>query len=169
MSMNSFSFRSALSSSEPAEREITDLLELHPEGEAFPVDRLKTLSDQPYEILDLKRLREEVDPDERRAAPRFEIRYTVLIANHLQAFRTQSQNISATGLLLKDVLPAEFSNHPFDIVIIQTDSSGARSFLFFRGKAVPGPLRSRRVQFDALTRESEIKLQKAMQGAKPVM
>lgn len=166
--MNSFSFRSSHRSDEPAEREITDLLELHPEGEAFPVKNLKNLNDQPYEILDLKRLREEVDPNERRAAPRFEIKYTVLIANHQQAFRTQSQNISATGLLLKDVLPAEFSNHSFDIVMIQTEPSGTRSFLFFRGKAVPGPLRSRRVQFDALTRDSELKLQKAMQGAKPV-
>jgi len=167
MPMNSYSFRGGGNHCcGSSEHEIEELLELHPEGEAFPVNP-RHLANEPYQPLDIKRLYEEVDPNDRRGAPRYELQLTVLIANHCQAFRTQSRNVSATGLLLKDFLPEDFSKHTFDIILIQTHPTGQKSFFRFRGKAVEGPLRSRRVHFEATTRDTEHLLQQAFQGLKP--
>jgi hypothetical protein len=168
MSMNSFSFRADLQNRQAYEEEISGLLELHQDGEVFPLDPSKNPKNLNYKPLDFSSLREEwEDPRGQRMAPRYELQMTVLIANHLKAFRTLSQNLSLTGLLLKDLLPTEFAEKVFDVVLIKTDASNKKTFFLFRGKAVGRSTRSRRVKFEAMAPDSEAKLRKLFQGLRP--
>lgn len=164
MSMNSFSFkaekkrrRSRRETDTQTQTDVSQLLDLHPEGatsqskEASPPD----LNLQKYEWQ---------DPMGRRKTPRYELNLTVLISNHRKAFRSQTLNLSSGGLLLKDLLPEEFSQHPFDILMIHTTVDGEKLFFLVRGRALPGRLRGRQIQFESLGEGCESRLLELFEG-----
>lgn len=107
-------------------------------------------------------------PPGRRIAPRFEVTMEVIILTHNRSFRTTSINVSLSGALLKDALPAEFMSCPaLEIILIQTDRQ-QKSRLLFRGKAVGGPLSSARITFIEVTGNSQTELQRCFANLEPL-
>lgn len=87
---------------------------------------------------------------DRRNANRFNKNLEVLIAAKGKSFRTQSLNISLTGMMLEKALPIEMFGGPFEIVFY-FESKGIKKQLVFQGK-VSGDLKDRRrLVFDDLT------------------
>ncbi len=160
MSMNSFSSRSRNSKYKAMEEELSDLLNLHPEGESNQSTQLNTITHLSFRDIDREKLQKNwSDPQGRRVAQRHEVQLTVLVVTPNKSFRTQSENVSATGVLLRDILPEAIAQHKFEVVLIRTDDIGKKTFYIFRGHAVRSIPRTRRIQFDAMTAESEAKLQ----------
>lgn len=93
----------------------------------------------------------------RRAAPRFAMKMTVIICNHLKIFCSESENISMTGLLLKDTLPEDFSRHSFDVLLIE-EIGDKKNYLLFRGRAVEARLRTPRILFESHAVNCEAKI-----------
>jgi hypothetical protein len=122
MSMNSFSFRAEkLARSSETSSENSEGIDAFTSPDPEEMQNFLQLKNLNFEPVDLSKLQKGwKDPAGagRRAAPRFKIQFTVLIANHQKAFRSVSENISATGILLKDILPIEFCDSTFDIVLV---------------------------------------------------
>lgn len=95
--------------------------------------------------------------------PPHSIQVTVLIANHLKAFRTKSERLSDAGLFIKDLLPIEFSQHYFEVVLIHEDLRGQKTFYCLKGKASQGPMRTRRILLETITPSSDGHLRKIIQ------
>jgi hypothetical protein len=140
MALNSYSRKRA------QDEEVTDLMDLTLYQEALagpPTDS---------QMVDLGTLTMNWrDPKGRRGAPRYNLKRTILVSNYQRAFRTQIENISLTGARLKDILPADFLNVPFDIVLIDEQENQQKTYLNFRGRAVQTEQKSNRVVFDSIT------------------
>lgn len=68
--------------------------------------------------------------------------------NRGASFRTESLNISESGALLKDMLPTNFMDTSFEVLITYNcPETKKQQRLMFTGEAVGGPLRSSRVSF----------------------
>jgi len=79
---------------------------------------------------------------DRRGSERHEKRLEVLIAGKGKSFRTQTVNLSLTGVMLEKAIPPEMQGGPFEIVFY-FQSQGNKKQLVFQGK-VSGDLRDRR-------------------------
>lgn len=80
---------------------------------------------------------------DRRGAARFDKQIEVLVVGRGKSFRTQTLNISVTGVMLEKALPFEMESGPFEIVFILQDKGGSKRQLAFEGK-VSGDLKDRR-------------------------
>ncbi len=122
----------------------------------FTIGRLQ---EEPYIPINLEKLKIwPADPLHRRQAPRYHLRLEIYLSNDQQIFHTRTENISFTGVLLKELVPEGFSKRVFDIVIKDTSQKDVVYFVF-RGKIVPdGKFRSRRIQFESMSLETESKL-----------
>lgn len=95
-------------------------------------------------------------PDRRRAN-RVNKKIEVIIASRGKSFRTQSTNISSSGLLLEKAIPFELKAGPFEIVFIVHAPGGKKQFAF-QGK-VTGDLNDRRrLVFSDLNSQSQKQL-----------
>jgi c-di-GMP-binding flagellar brake protein YcgR len=79
---------------------------------------------------------------DRRRAARVNKKIEVIIASRGKSFRTQTVNISVTGLMLEKAIPFDMKGGPFEIVFIVQDAKGKKQFAF-QGK-VSGDLEDRR-------------------------
>ena len=141
MSMNSFSLRGSRNDRQNNlfVEEVSELLNLHPDGSEFDANCFAPLKNLEYEPVNLDLLKKPgwQDPEVgRRVAPRYDISLTVLIGTYFKAFRSKSKNISLSGLLLQDEIPTHFTKEQFDVVIIQELSPTRRNYMMFRGKVV---------------------------------
>lgn len=169
MTMNSFSLR--LQQQRELEEGLSGVLDQYKRGEEFTSSAFRILKEINFEPVDLKKLKIQWPEDPgagRRTSPRFNASMTVLIFNHKKAFRSQTENISLSGLLLTDTLPEEFSKNYFDVVIIQETEAGRKNYLLFRGRAIQGRLRTPRVVFESLAHDSQQKLSKLCKNLEPV-
>ena len=109
-------------------------------------------SSEAYEKIDLHALKKKYEKSlglGRRVAPRFSVQISAVVFTSQVSFRTKTLNISASGVLLEDLLPPEFMKSKIEILFIYTEArTGQRHHLLFRGRPVGGPLRSARVQFE---------------------
>lgn len=150
MSMNSFSLRGRGNGQKNLfEEEVSELLNLHPQdGEEFEANCFSPLRGLEYEPVNLELLKKPgwYDTDSaRRATPRYDISLTVLIGNYFRAFRSKTENISLSGLLLQDEIPDHFIKGQFDVVIIQDVSPTRKNYMMFRGRAIENFNRTRRI------------------------
>lgn len=154
-----------------ADDELSGLIGILPESTVvdIPKEEANKLSEFSYRPINVPHLQSLWKDREngRRVAPRFKLTLDVLIVTPHKAFRTQTENISATGLLLKDLLPESFSSQRFEILLILYKSNGKPSYLLFRGTAVDNPMRTRRVRFEFNTRESEARLNQLLARLTP--
>lgn len=120
---------------------------------------LSQLSENNFAPLDLNKLKLwPSDPLRRRQAPRYHLRLEIYLSNDQQIFHTRTENISFTGVLLKELIPDSFSSRIFDIVIKDLTEEGEIYYLL-RGKMIPeGKFRSRRIEFQSMTFDTESKL-----------
>jgi hypothetical protein len=163
--MNAISLR--LAQRRELEENLSDVLDQYRPGEEFTSSAFDFLGQIQYQPIDLEKLKLSSDEKNRgrRLAPRYEFKMTALICNHRRAFRTETENISLTGLLLKDTLPEDFSRHFFEVVII-AESRGQKNYLFFRGRSLGERLRSPRIVFESVTPDTEHKLSEIFQSLK---
>jgi hypothetical protein len=141
--------------------EVTDLLDLTQYQEA--------LAEADHsQVLDLENINVSwTDPKGRRSAPRYPLSTTILVSNCYRAFRTKVENISLTGVLLKDFLPEDFMHAPFDLVLIEDNGTEQNSYINFRGHAVRVTPKSNRVIFDVLTEKSATRLNQLVEDLTP--
>lgn len=150
MSMNSFSLRGSSSDRHKNlfEEEVSELLNLHPDGTEFEANCFAPLKNLEYDTVNLDLLKKPgwQDPESgRRNVPRYDLSLTVLIGTYFKAFRTKSTNISLSGLLLQDDIPDDFTRDKFDVVIIQDVSPTRKNYMMFRGRAIQTFNRTRRI------------------------
>ena len=135
MPMNSFSFRSAERNEtdrsqdhcEELYEELSGVLEVQKIGELIANKHAKRFRKIDFQPVNLENLKNRwSDPSGRRIAPRFNLQMTVLICSHTKSFRSQTKNISLSGLCLQDILPEDFNRGVFDVVLIQEDEIGKK-------------------------------------------
>jgi hypothetical protein len=168
--MNSFSFRKAFSDMGELTDELYRLLNIHGNDNCFDASFAGFFEDQEFMPVDLSKLRTgwtDTSGMGRRKCPRYNIRLDVLICNYHKAFRTKTLDVSLTGLKLKDLLPEEFSNGFFDVMLID-ENLGEKTYILFRGRVVPGKFRTRRVVFESLAADSAADLMKLVEGLTPL-
>lgn len=94
---------------------------------------------------------------DRRGAPRYRADFEAIVFFNGVSFRTKTINVSITGALLADSIPASFVNQELDIVMIHVSGHNRDSFLV-KGKALDSPLRSPRINFTLVPEAQETKL-----------
>lgn len=152
MAINSIAARLAF-------QKILEAIETEDSSEIFEV-----LQSTPKKPVDLERFRKE-DPDTgpgRRRAPRYSLKLVVLLCGPHHSFRTQSINVSMSGILLSDVIPPYLLKDPFDIVLFEENSQDQKSYIKFRGCAVGG-IFTPRLQFVSASEGSQEKLFKIVE------
>lgn len=71
---------------------------------------------------------------ERRIAPRYHLRFEILLINQKNSLRSRTINLSMSGVLIEDKAPKDFYNGPVDVVIIIPHlKSEQKTYLNFRG------------------------------------
>ena len=145
---------------------------LRTETDQAGVDEISRLRRGPKKVVDLENLKKKYSAYEglgRRIAPRFCLKMTAVVLNHKMSFRTESINISESGVLLKDLLPQDMMKEPFEIVLIhEDDQTGTKTHLLFQGEAVGGPLRTPRITFKAAVEKSQERLLDLVQDLTPL-
>jgi|GEM_PF-6542314 len=96
-------------------------------------------------------------PSDRRVATRHDANLETVIFHKGVSFRTKTLNISTTGALLADIIPASYVDQVLEVVFVR-QTGQSREFFMFKGKALGSPLRSPRIQFLQMSVESEKKL-----------
>jgi hypothetical protein len=104
----------------------------------------------------------------RRIAPRFEVKLEVIILTQTRSFRTSSVNVSASGALLRDLLPPEFMGNPLLDIILIEDNPRYKRRMLFRGKAVGGPTSSSRITFLESARNAQADLKTTFKNLTPL-
>lgn len=100
-------------------------------------------------------------PEQRRAHKRYELNVEVLVLCGLKSFRSTTQNISLSGVLLKNPMPRNFLNAPLEVVFIVRDFEGAQEEkLVFGGKLAGNLLDPRRLMFTEKDAQDIEKLKK---------
>lgn len=130
----------------------------------------KGSSEQTQKKIDLQALRQKYNHMDlgRRAAPRYSVRVSVLAFNNHDSFRTESVNLSESGVLLKDLLPKSFMDGAFDLVmLVRHPETNETHRLMFKAKAVGGPLRSGRVSFNSSAGQTAELLQSLLADLTP--
>ncbi len=165
MPMNSFSFQRATLDEQDFDLELSGILDCHNLSEFLASKQSKHFQKFDFKPVNLDNLKNHwTDYRGRRIAPRFDLELTALICNHAKAFRSQTKNISLSGLCLCDLLPEDFSQGPFEVVLIEEDESGKKHYLLLRARAVQGKLRSGRIYFESITSYTEKQLFKLLAG-----
>ena len=170
--MNSYSDGGRQRESRPWEDEISALIDLNLGNQILDPDNFAYFKELKFKPVNLENLKESNWLDRgpaRRRAPRYHLRLTVLVCNPFKTFRTESLNVSVAGVLLKDLMPDEFSRQPFEVLLIAESSDGKKTYMLFRGRSVDAPLRSNRVIFDSLTPDSEAKLTSLIEDLTPLI
>lgn len=86
--------------------------------------------------------------DDRRQSTRHNFKLEVVLINKKGSFRTYSKNISLTGTLLEQDVPADFIKNPFELVIINRfEKDPKKGRLLFKGKVVGDLANPRRLTF----------------------
>lgn len=107
--------------------------------------KIEKMPKRPVDIAALKRKYSGYHQG-RRVAPRYGINLSVILYTVTKSFRTNSVNVSASGVLLKDHVPEEFMKETFDVVFVDQNSKDRR-YMVFRAKVVGGPVKSDRITF----------------------
>jgi hypothetical protein len=136
-------------------------------------EELRALREGPQQAIDLEVLKRKYEGFAglgRRIAPRFSLNLSVVIMNHKgSSFRTESLNISESGALLKDMLPPNFMDSTFEILITYTcPETKTPQRLMFTGEAVGGPLRTPRVSFKSSANKTAELLQSLFVDLTPI-
>ena len=73
----------------------------------------------------------------RRVAPRLDVALEVIIMSPARSFRTQTANISESGLLLQDPVPGFITKNPFEIILKFRDpqDAGKKETFVFQGQS----------------------------------
>jgi hypothetical protein len=110
---------------------------------------LKNIRSQSQNVIDLDQLRLKYSDKSlgRRSAPRYSIRFEVVLMSSKKSFRTKTLNISESGALLTHLVPAEFTREVFEVLFTSVNESGKKEYYLFHAKTVGGPLRSNRIHF----------------------
>jgi hypothetical protein len=88
------------------------------------------------------------DDENRRIAIRHNFKLVVVLITKEKSFRTYSKNISLGGTLLEDMIPVDFLNKPFDLIIINRFESDPKNRrLLFKAKIVGDISDPRRLMF----------------------
>jgi len=103
---------------------------------------------------------------DKRGAPRFKVQLEAVLFYNGISFRTKSLNLSTSGVLLADSVPASFVNQILDIVMVR-NAGGIREFFLLKGKALEAPLRSPRVQFTQVPDIQKRKLSEFLRNQEP--
>jgi hypothetical protein len=164
MSMNSFSLRAERQHYQSFEQEAPELLQLCVEGDPSPRESKRRGKGRKSKSLDLSAFQDHWDESNgQHLVPHNDLQLTVLIADHFRAFRTRCEDVTTAGLLLRDLIPEEFLDKDFDLVLIRKEGPEKKSFFFFRARAAGKCLQSRRIQFGSMTSEMERKLRQLYQ------
>lgn len=132
------------------------LQESHQDASQISFRALKETKFQPVNLEYLKKLSPDETSEKRRAAPRFHLELTAILSNGYKTFRTKTVDVSFTGILLKDVVPEDFVQSIIEIVIKDESEKNKVRYFHFRGRMInEGPSRTRRLSFQAMTKESE--------------
>lgn len=102
----------------------------------------------PNTITDIKPPQSEEGGIEKRGAVRYDFAIDVVISSSGKTFRSQTENISTSGVRLKDPIPAQMLRPPIEIVIVnklETDPKKAR--ILFHAKIVGNITDPRRLSF----------------------
>ncbi len=110
-------------------------------GDDIKIDSPETLQLQ----SELQRNQQARSGHEKRSAPRYDLRIQVFIMTKKKTFKTHSNNISLSGILLQDPLPRECISEIFEVVIVNGISKSDR--IVFRGKIVGDIFDPRRITF----------------------
>ncbi len=85
--------------------------------------------------------------DERRIAPRYHLRFEILVMSQNRSLRSRTVNLSVSGALMEDATPMDFLG-PVDVVIIIPHVKGEqKTYLNFRGLVVGKSEASHRLTF----------------------
>lgn len=85
---------------------------------------------------------------ERRIAPRYCVKFEVLIAGQKHSLRSRTVNLSLNGALMEDSAPKSFLRGPVDImIIVPHQKTGRKTYLNFKGRLVGGPDSSAHLNF----------------------
>lgn len=171
MSMNSFSSRKHNENTQRWEDELSGLIDINLDGDPIGAEYFSRFRSLKFQPVNLDSLRKDWNDNSRgrRKSPRFNLQLTVLVCNCFKTFRTQSENISLSGILLKDLMPDDFSRHSLEILLIAENGDTQKTYLLFKGRAVDAPMRSNRVVFDSLTPDSETKLLGLIEDLTPLL
>ncbi len=97
----------------------------------------------------LKQMQKETDQgqlhSERRLTPRHDLRLKVILFSNSKSFKTLSNNISLSGMLLESAIPKEYMGGVFDIVIVSPLNNNEK--IVFSAKLVGDVLDPRRIMF----------------------
>lgn len=107
------------------------------------------------------------DPSERRKDPRYAVEFETVVFCKGQSFRTKTINVSLSGALLQDSIPAEFVDQVIDIVMIRNVGRN-RDYFLVKGKALGSPFRSPRIQFTTVADAQKQKLEALFEACPPV-
>lgn len=173
MSMNSFSSpkrRSRNDNLGMSHNETSELIDINLDGEPPTLEyfrRFKSPDFQPVNLEEFKKNWNDPGPGFRKS-PRFDLRFRVLVCNRFKTFSSQSENISLSGILIKDLMPEEFCKDPFEIVLIEEMPESENKYWLFHAKSIDGPMRSNRLMFEALNPTSELKLLELIANLIPI-
>lgn len=103
------------------------------------------------------------DPEERRKDPRYAIEFETVVFCKGMSFRTRTINVSLSGALLQESIPAEFVDQIIDIVMIRNVGRN-RDYFLVKGKALGSPFRSPRIQFTTVADVQKKKLEALFDG-----
>ena len=104
---------------------------------------------------------------ENRSSPRSELKLTVLISNRKHTFRAQTLNVSMTGLLMNEMLPAHFMMEVFDLVLVAEQATGEKIYIRTQGTPADAPLRNGRISFKGLSGEAFTQLTNVLNSHSP--
>jgi len=87
----------------------------------------------------------------RRGDLRYEVSMTAIVYTRTASFRTESVDVSGSGVQFKDQLPEEFINRPIEILFVHEDPhTGRKTHLILQGVAVGHGLNTPRAKFNRL-------------------
>jgi hypothetical protein len=89
-------------------------------------------------------------PEEKRIAPRYNAIFDVAIMRNGISFKTKTLNVSTSGALLGDSIPAQLVNQIFEMIIIFKEIINGQVVQHnfpIMAKALGAPLRTPRIQF----------------------
>lgn len=140
-------------------------------GENPPIhEKLETLrKDEGYKVELDQIKKKHCDKDlGRRSAPRYALKLEVVLMTSKKSFKSATENISEVGALLKDVLPIEFVDRVFEILIIFQEGNKKEYFLF-HGRTAGGALLSPRLRFVKSMGNSSQRLNQLIETLSPAV
>lgn len=142
-----------------------------PQSDLSMLDFLESITAEASQPIEQKTLQEKYNlpNSDRRVAPRFAVHFDVVIyGKNGASMRTQTVNISESGMLMHDPLPPDLDGGaPLEIILVFR-SDQQHKFMAFRGNTVSGPNGSSRIAFSAATADSQKNLLASFEGLEPL-